>query len=275
MSWVDAIGSHPEESRAEQGGDQIQEKSIHELMKNDRRFDEVMIVNPYDPANGAGEGAKVMQFHYAQTPGYGYYSARPYGYYGATPGYGAWGSGWSGVPGYGYAAEPEIAQAGDVGYYADDYPMGYYADPWEGTQWGEADVQPVGYYAGEQPMGYYADGQPVGYYAEEQPVGYYADDYPGYYAVEEPVGSYADGQEMVGWGEQEPIGYYEPHFEGYVREVPPAYNPGCPMPTNVAGFGDTSLEGYVRPQDVSPTCENFKPQPSATAEAPETFRPLW
>src|SRR5260370_4133019 len=161
MSWVDAIGSHPEESRAEQGGDQIQEKSIHELMKNDRRFDEVMIVNPYDPANGAGEGAKVMQFHYAQTPGYGYYSARPYGYYGATPGYGAWGSGWSGVPGYGYAAEPEIAQAGDVGYYADDYPMGYYADPWEGTQWGEADVQPFGYVSSEPPTGFFAHGHPV------------------------------------------------------------------------------------------------------------------
>ena len=82
-------------------------------MKNDRRFDEVMIVNPYDPANRAGEGANVMQFHYA--PGYGYYAAAPYGYY-ADDSYGS---------------------------YADDYSMGCYGEPPEVPQWGEADVQQV------------------------------------------------------------------------------------------------------------------------------------
>ena len=39
-----------------------------------------------------------------------------------------------------------------------------------------------------------------------------------------------------------------------VRDVPPAFNAGCPLPTNVAGFGEpTPLEGYVQPSEVSPS----------------------
>jgi hypothetical protein len=262
MSWVGAIESRPEESRAEYGAEEIHGKSNRELMKSDRRFDEVMIVNPYDPASSAGEGANVMQFHYA--PGYGYYAASPYGYYGAASGYGAWGSEWPGVSGYaqdpmsGYA-EPVAYYADDgvgyyaddytTGYYADDYTTGYYAEPPYGSQWGEPDVASVGYYAEDQP-----------------PMGYYADEY------------YGDGQEMVGWGEPEtPMGYYgETPFEGYVRDVPPTFNAGCPMPANVAGYGEPEhFEGYVKPSTVNATCENFKPQPGTAGEVPETFRPLW
>ncbi len=215
-------------------------------MKNDRRFDEVMIVNPYDPASGAGEGANVMQFHY--TPGYGYYAAGPYGYY-AQPWEGAqWGEPDVQPVGY-YADDP-------YGYYADNYSMGYYGEPVDVSQWGEPDVQPVGYYADD----------PYGYYADEQPMGYYADEY------------YGDVPEMVGWGEPEtPMGYYgEPPIEGYVRDVPPTFNAGCPMPTNVAGFGDQNhFDGYVKPSTVNATCQNFAPQPGTAGEVPETFRPLW
>jgi hypothetical protein len=235
-------------------------------MSNDRRFDEVMIVNPYDPANAAGEGARVMQFHYAQPPGYGYYAgATPYGYYAQPPGYGAWGGpepcGMSGYAQYepmgGYAQPP------GYGYYAAD-PYGYYAEPPDVGEWGEPEVYgaPSGY-AQYEPVSGYAQSQEFSHF---EPVGYYADEYP--------VGNYAGAPEMVGWGG--PMGYYgEPPFEGYVRETPPTFNPGCPMPTNVAGFGEPPLEGYVHPADVSPTCDNFTPQPGATTGVPETFRPLW
>ena len=169
-------------------------------------------------------------------PGYGYYAAAPYGYY-ADDSYGS---------------------------YADDYSMGCYGEPPEVPQWGEADVQPVGYYA-DDPYGYYAEDL-YGYYADDQPMGYYADEY------------YGDVPEMVGWGEPEtPMGYYgDAPFDGYVRDVPPAFNAGCPMPTNVAGFGEQDhLEGYVKPRTVNATCQNFTPQPGTTGEVPETFRPLW
>ena len=193
-----------------------------------------------------------MQFHY--TPGYGYYAASPYGYYGVAPGYGAWGADWSGVSGY--AQDPMSGYAEPVAYYAEDY-----AEPPASDQWGEAEMQQVGYYADQQPVGYYADEQQVGYYADEQPAGYYA-------AV----------PEMVGWGEQEsPVGYYsDAPLDGYVRGGRPRFNPGCPMPTNVAGYGDSDhIDGYARPSTVNARCESFKPQPQTTGELPETFKPLW
>jgi hypothetical protein len=82
---------------------------------------------------------------------------------------------------------------------------------------------------------------------------------------------------MVGWGDQEtPVGYYgEPPLAGYVRPGR-RFNPGCPMPTNVSGYGGPEhLDGYVRPRTVNAKCENFKPQPETTGELPETFRPIW
>src|SRR5258708_6128891 len=102
-------------------------------MSKDRKFDEVMIVNPYDPANAAGEGARVMQFHYAQPPGYGYYAAAaPYGYYAQPIGYGA--------PEYAqYEPMGGYAQPPGYGYYAAN-PYGYYAEAPEMGAWGEPEM---------------------------------------------------------------------------------------------------------------------------------------
>jgi hypothetical protein len=63
---------------------------------------------------------------------------------------------------------------------------------------------------------------------------------------------------------------------GYTRDVPPAFNAGCPLPTNVSGFGETApLEGYMQPSEVSPSCSGFTPQPGPSSSVPETFKPLW
>ena len=96
---------------------------------------------------------------------------------------------------------------------------------------------------------------------------------------------------MVGYGEYEPLsgypggfGYYaEPEMSGYVRQTDaPPYNPGCPMPTNVAGFGEPEqfsegdpFAGYQRPSTVNPSCGQFTPQPGVSDFVPETFKPLW
>ena len=62
--------------------------------------------------------------------------------------------------------------------------------------------------------------------------------------------------EMVGYGQYEPLAedypgmayYGEPDISGYVRDMAPTFNPGCPLPTNVAGFDESeNLAGYVRP----------------------------
>ncbi len=50
-------------------------------------FDEVMIVNPFDPALGESQGVETMRFHlgepemgyYAEPPDLGYYAEDPYG----------------------------------------------------------------------------------------------------------------------------------------------------------------------------------------------------
>jgi hypothetical protein len=47
------------------------------------------------------------------------------------------------------------------------------------------------------------------------------------------------------------------------------------MPTNVAGFGEFPVDGYVKPRHVSPTCEQFTPPQETTTAVPETFRPIW
>src|SRR6266508_4398565 len=196
-------------------------------MKPKRGYDEIMIVNPYDPRSNNPQ-INLMRFH--QTPEMGSYAEPEYGY--AEPDYGDYAE-----PDYGDYAEPEYGYYGEPEY-------GYYAEP------------------------ELAEQEPVGYFAEEQPYGWYG----------EP-------QEMVGYGEYEPlseypegVGYYgEPDVSGYVREVAtPPFNPGCPMPTNVAGFGETEpFAGYTRPATVNPSCGQFTPQPGITQSVPETFRPLW
>ena len=108
-----------------------------------RTFDEVMIVNPFDPRT-PNEGEKYMRFYrspqpalgyYAAPAGYGYYAApgyghavapapAEYGYYGETPGYGYYGE----APEYGYYAQPgyAAAPAGYYGYAEAPEVAGYY-----------------------------------------------------------------------------------------------------------------------------------------------------
>jgi len=258
-------------------------------MKRNRGFDEVMIVNPYEPGSNDNQGVRFMRF-YAAPPGMGYYAEAPndYGYYAAPSG------------GYGYYAQAPA----DYGYYAQapaDY--GYYANlPEQPGQYAEVEpgydaYQPVGYVAGEQPMGYYSDpyagyygnyGQPMGYYGNYgQPMGYYAEapeveGYGGY----GPMGYYAETPEMPGYSRYEPMaeaypgvdgyGAYGREYGGYVRETDPPFNPGCPMPTNVHGLGEQDVfEGYVNPSTVNPMCGQFTPQPGQEAATPDTFKPLW
>ena len=113
-------------------------------------------------------------------------------------------------------------------------------------------------------------------------MGYYGDQYEpvGYYADEWPMGYYTDSSEMAGYSD---YGYYgEPDMAGYVRQTAPAYNPGCPIPTNVAGYGEQEqfsdgdpFSGYQRPTSVNASCGQFTPQPGVSDFVPETFKPLW
>jgi len=273
-------------------------------MKRNQGFDEVMIVNPYEPGSNANQGARFMRF-YAAPPGMGYYAepADHYGYY-AEP-----------ADHYGYYAEP----ADHYGYYAepaDHY--GYYAAPADGygcyanlpEQY--VGAEPVGYVAGHmgyygdpyamggygayEPMGYYGYyGEPApmeGYYGEPAPMeGYYGEAGPmeGYYGYT-PMGYYAEGHEAPGYSQYAPLaenhpemgGYgaygagYGEGYAGYVRETEPRYNAGCPMPTNVHGFGESgAVDGYVRPSTVNPTCDHLTPQPGQHGGLPDSFKPLW
>ena len=265
-------------------------------MANQRMpFDEVMIVNPVD-RDGLPRGVRIMPYEYVQSPGMGWYGepAPLDGYAEADP--------------YGAYAEPEFAEAE---YAEPEYAEPEFAEWGEPEAYGEADpygfaeFEPVGYYAEELPIGEadllggYAEpeyGYGYGYgaagYAEPgygYAAGAYAEPEIGYwgepeYAEFDPVGyaaGYAEPPEMVGYGldelaEEVPgVGYAEPEYAGYVRDVPPAFNAGCPLPTNVAGLGEPPLDGYVRPTEVSPVCERFTPQPGPTAPLPDQFRPLW
>ncbi len=251
-------------------------------MKRKQDFDEVMIVNPCDLRSNNQQPITLMRFHqvpdmgyYAEPPELGYYGEVPqaYGYYSEPPDAGNFAEppelGW-------YAQAPDAytgyAQAPELGYYAEYPEIGYYAAPVNGYPGYQ------GYAAYSQPaeMAYYAEPPEVAEYSE--PVEYYAEEYPGQAA------GYAQMPEMVGYNEYEPLSedypgvadYGEPDMAGYVREGPPPYNPGCPMPTNVAGFGESvPLEGYVKPGTVNASCDQFIPQPGPTAAVPDTFRPLW
>ena len=213
-----------------------------------------------------------MRYGYIPPPNMGYYGEPPenYGYYGEDP-YGA------------YAGAP-------YGYYGAG-PYGEYAE----SPYGEPDVN--GYYGYGQPNMYgnpgYGEYEPVGYLAEEQPVGSYGEDpygeqdHMGLYGEpnpSNPYGYYGQVPEMVGYGEYEPMGeeypsmgyYGEPDMAGYVRDMPPSFNAGCPLPTNVAGFGEAErFAGYMKPAHVSPTCQQFTAPPSTSGPLPDTFRPLW
>ena len=239
-------------------------------MKHNRGYDEVMIVNPYDPQS-TNQQTNLMTFNATPETGYyagpadyyGYYAAGPEtsydGYYGEPAGYGA--------P-YGYYADQS-----DVGWYAEPSEVSYYGDP--GYGYYPQPESTYGYY-GEPAMGHYGDQfEPVGYYADEWPMGWYADssDMSGYADYEPPLSDYPAG-----------VGYYaQPGMAGYVRQTDtPSYNPGCPIPTNVAGYGEHEqfsdvdpLSGYQRPKSVNASCEQFTPQPGVRDFVPETFKPLW
>lgn len=242
-------------------------------MNSNRGFNEVMIVNPYEPGSETNQGAKLMRFHAApQSMGYygGYYAEAPemYGYYAATPaGYGYYGN----LPDAYGEIEPGYAEYDPMGYYGEYEPVGYFAEEY-----------PMGYYAEYDPMGYYAEYEPMGYYGEYEPMGYYNEYEPmGYYNEYEPVGYYAEATEMPGYAEYDPMSMQPGmaeygDYSGYVRETRPRFNAGCPMPTNVNGLGEADvLQGYVRPSTVNPTCNQFTPQPGQEPMPPDNFKPLW
>jgi len=163
-------------------------------------FDEVLIVNPYDPT-AFGQGETAMPYHYGNPAAMGYYGDG-YGFY-AQPTDPNWGdTDVYGAPQYGYGAyEPAgyYAAPEQYGYYAEPEHYGYYAQPGYG--------EPVGYYAdpgyGNDLYGYYGQGTHAepgvdGYYAEPA-YGYAAEpDVYGYYG--EPAYGYAAAPEMVGYG---------------------------------------------------------------------------
>lgn len=203
-----------------------------------------------------------MQPGYAAPDGYGYYAEDPYL---AQDPY-LQGYGYGEIEPYGYYAEAWDPAYGPVGEYAEDYPVEGY-----GAQ------EPVGYYAEEYPVEGYEEVYPPVYPAS-YPMGYYAEDYPYAPVGEAPDGWYGQMPEMPGYGEMEPLEEYPDYapMSGYVREGESPYNAGCPLPTNVAGYGEPEpLEGYMPARDVSPTCQQFTPQPGPTTPVPETFKPLW
>ena len=262
-------------------------------MRRKNQFDEVMIVNPSQGNSNSNQRVRLMRFHnvfppqmgafaepeqfgyYAEPAAYGYYSEpQTYGYYGeADP-----------MMGYYGEVDPALSYYGEV-----DPTMGYYGevDP-ALSYYGEAD--PTMSYYGQAPefagvgawngYGYQpASSEPVGYFAEENPMGYYGED------PNQSMGYYGQAPEMVGYGEAEPqfaedypsVGDYgEPEFagyEGYTRDMPPAFNAGCPLPTNLSGYD--GFEGYTAPATVNPSCDTMTPQPGTAPSPPETFKPLW
>lgn len=229
-------------------------------MRPHAKFDEVMIINPSEP-----NGGRVMRFYNGQPPAmgyYGYYAEPEYMYGQYDPGYGS--------VGY-YAEDPYLSEQYPYGE-VDPYAYGYYAEPEYPYGQVEPGYEPVGYYAAEDP--YLAQEYP---YGEVDPYGYYAEpEYP--YGEYEPMEGYGQMPEMFGYDEYEPLQEYypEPGTAGYVREMSPSFNAGCPLPTNVSGFGEEeSLQGYIRPSTVNATCGQFNPQPGAEPPMPETFKPLW
>ncbi len=233
---------------------------------------------------------------FAEPDAYGYY-AEPeiYGYYGEVDPALAYYGQVDPTVGYYGEVDPTVGYYGQVdptyGYYGEvDPTVGYYGevDPTVGY-YGQVDPA-YGYYAqapefagmaGWDGYGQYepigeANPEPVGYFAEEYPMGYYGED------PNQSMGYYGEAPEMVGYGEPEfaeeypGMAYYgEPDYSGYVREGESTFNPGCPLPTNVNGFEDGDFAGYSRPATVNPSCDQITPQPGSAPSVPDTFKPLW
>ena len=247
--------------------------------------------------------------HYAGDPAMGCYGEPPesYGYFAEEPylaedlPYGEVDPAWGEPDPYG--------QYEPLGYYGEEYPLGYYGEGYPLGYYGEE--YPLGYYGQHYPpLGYYGEHGPdrmpvlradqavaedAGPAAEPVPAPEKVADRLVTLArqtsayvrfIEDPtlLGYYGQAPEMVGYGQYEPLGeeypvggYAEPDIAGYVRETDPPFNAGCPLPTNVAGFGAAeTLDGYERPRSVSATCDTFTPAPSPGPSAePETFKPLW
>ena len=242
-------------------------------MNSKRGFNEVMIVNPYEPGSEPNQGVKLMRFYNAPQPvgHYGGYYGEPaemYSYYAAAPtGYGYY----SNLSGYYGEIDPNYAEYEPAGYYGAYEPVGYYSE-----------YEPVSYYGAYEPMAYYSEYEPAGHYGEYGPMAYYSEYEPtGYYGEHEPVAYYGESPEMPGYAEYDPgmqpgIADYGGGYAGYVREARPRYNAGCPMPTNVHGMGEAeTIQGYVRPSTVNPSCGQFTPQPGQEPQPPDNFKPLW
>jgi hypothetical protein len=235
-----------------------------------------------------GEVDPALSYYSEVGPGYGYYGevdpALSY-YSQVNPTYGYYGEVDPALSYYG-EVDPALSYYGEVdpayGYYGEVDPAlgylghvgqayGYYGQAPEFAGPGIGDGYGYGY--GEsQPAG----GEPVGYFAEEQPMGYYSED------PSQAMGYYGQAPEMAGYGEPEfaeeypGVSYYgEPDYSGYARQTEGAFNPGCPLPTNVSGFEDEGYGGYSQPATVNPSCEQVTPQPGSTPSAPEAFKPLW
>lgn len=276
------------------------------------RFDEVMIVNPFDPARdravflgsdslaraaAPGDYAEpnAMAYFseyagyagyggldgYAEWPGYG--EMEPVGYYAEDPlaGYGEYPYALGGYAEYPYALGAYAEYPYALGGYAENpYGIGYaeypYALGYAEYPYGMADyAEDPGY--GEDPLGEYGEdplGEPYDAYAEE--LADYADPFGGWGEPEIGEPDLAQADMGMGYGAMpEMVGYGEdPGMAGYVRDVPSRFNAGCPLPTNVNGLGEPGLEGYVPPRQVSPSVTAFTAADTPVS-TPETFRPLW
>lgn len=259
----------------------------------DQRFDEVMIVNPGIP--GHEQGVRLMH-GYGFFPGYGHPGSpgglgwygepqEPYGYAEAPDLYG-YGKPdpYLGEPSdaYGYAEAPELFGYGAYGY--GGYGFGGYADPgWGGGAYGEYAEAPELYGYGEpdpsmgEPQGAhgYAEAPDLYGYGEAPEFADYAEhdpalaEAPETYGYAEPAGDYGDADGIA----------------GYVREQHPGpWNPGCPMPSNVRGLGETADprefaglgEAYTSPPRVSPECQGLRPPTVAPpSSSSDMFRPLF
>jgi hypothetical protein len=237
-------------------------------MRRKRQYDEVMIVNPAPPGADPARGERIMM-----------------GYYGN----GGWGQS---ADEYEYADAPYQVSADEMAGLAgwgDPYGCGCqhrmghpaFADPYGlagwvgGAPWGFAD--PYGYAA---PFGYggpwgRADADPYGQSYDLEGWGAY-DDY-----ADDPDGAFEDGElgddpsldelEAYGWYGADDMDDYD--MGAYVPDEPSPHN--YTIPNGVAGYGGDDLEGYVKPVDVSPTCQSFQPPPGPTGDLPDTLRPLW
>jgi hypothetical protein len=253
-------------------------------MANRRTFDEVMIVNPFDPRR-PDQGGEAVRFAHVSHPGYAEVPVDGYGYYGepyevaeyAEPyevaeyapveGYGYYG-GYPGGYGESEYAEYEVAEPVEVGYYGETPEMVGYSEyaPVEG--YGYSEYAPVEGYAEYAPVEGYAEYAPVEGYAEYAPVEGYDEYQPAYGEAD-----YSEYQPA--YGEVDPT-YAEADVAGYTAERAPRFNPSVLVSANVNGYGEPmDFAGYQTPTTVSPTVTAFKPPPGQPGPMPDQFRPLW